>query len=378
MIDLFSKFFIISLTFKIVISSNNNNCPVVTCDGTPKTSANTTCVSYDPGYNSISLSKCLDNQLCVFNYPIYLLSNFSKSQVSNNLSCLYMPLQLNGGENNSLPAPFFNIFGVETDFCTNNYNCGSNICVNFRCIGIGINKTCTDSYMCSVSMYCDKISNICTPRVNDGKKCITDDYCINTSGCLNGKCLTLNFLNAGISLNNTNNSDARFCISGWANKQNVCEDLINVGDAPYLCAGLNMTCRYNSSITYSIVSLLNCNCDIITGKALCPLGTNTVQYINYIEAYLNTLWYPCHYYNKGNCNLVTQLSRYYLLNTSFLWSGFSPINSDFWPCLAPTNYPVFDPTCLSATSCVKNGTSNGSRIYFLGILSMITILLILT
>ena len=140
---------------------------------------------------------------------------------------------------------------------------------------------------------------------------------------------TLNTLLAGYNLNSRIHSDSRFCISGWSNNDNICEDLINNGQAPYLCDGSNSMCNYTSSITKKTVSQYSCNCDLITRQAHCPIGSDTTEYLNYIEAKLNVLFYQCHYSNKWECYLVTQSSRYNLLNSSFLWSEFTLLNSDY-------------------------------------------------
>lgn len=358
-----AKIISLLLAINIVISSE---CPAVTCDTNKKSTANSTCINYNALKNSITLTKCLDHQRC-FDFPIYKLTNYTNSQNMNNFSCTNYPLQLNGGIKNGLAK-----LGVEYDFCIDKNDCASMKCVKNICVGDN-NSPCNNSNMCSARMYCDVILQKCQPRLQNGQYCTSDDYCINTSACFKNICITLNTLLSGTNLNSTIQSDSRFCISGWSNSENICEDLINTGQAPYLCDGINSMCNYTSSITNKTVSQYNCNCDIITRNAHCPLGTDTTQYLNYIEAKLNVLWNPCHYSNKGECYLVSKLTRYHLLNATFLWSGFTLLDSDYMPCLGPRSIHQFEAgACQNNTNkrCIKNTTNGGDNVYF-NVLSLI-------
>jgi len=299
---------------------------------------------------------------------------------TNTTLCKTFPLQLNGGitvDENSQPI------GVEGDFCNDNYDCSSFKCESYFCVAD--NKlNCLNTTTCSSDSYCNITTQICTPRKENGLSCQTDDNCLNTSGCYNNICTPFFSFPAGTKINTTEPRDlaSRFCISNWTNQNYTCEDLLNDGDAPYNCQYGVSDCSYTTSITKQTVYLKeSCNCDIMTSVPYCKLGTNTVEWLTYINALLNNWWFPCHYYNKGYCNKIPMLSNYYLFNSTLALYGISPLNQNYLSCLAPPTIPSDVGYCQDdlGNGCLtgrKNSDSVLMKLSLYKVLSLIILLII--
>lgn len=357
------KFPILILIFFNFFHKITSNCPKISCSqATP--SFNNTC-ALDSGSGRITLNLCGNYQICFTDsFDKYKMSNFSQILGRNFSNCRNFPLTLSN-----------NLISYENDFCTNNTNCVDNLhCINNICKSPSNNFDCRHTSECSTNQYCNNKSK-CVARKNDYEVNCNNDYeCPNTSGCYDKICTPLRSLPFNTKVKGTIDKQIKedYCISNTIHND-TCDDLILTG-SPY-CNSDN-TCTYKSMIQNKTVNLTGkCNCDPTTGYAMCALGTNTPQYLEYINAMLARYWYPCSFYNKGMCYLVPQLAQYYYLNASFAAFGFVPLRNELVNCFIPPQIPKDVGNCqeLNDNPCPKLAKSifNSLNWYFI-----ITILII--
>lgn len=353
-------------------------CPKFKCTYSSKPIANSTFISFEIVTNTINLYNCPNYQSNFIEDRVQLLLNYSRSKDKEIYNCMTFPLQLYGGiEVDNSPRTF----GVEGDYCVDKNDCSSNICESYVCKGDDINQ-CTNTTLCSSNNYCNLTSFKCSPRKENDETCESDDNCLNTSGCYNKVCTSLFSFPAGKKLNTTEPREkaARFCISNWTNENYTCEDLINDGISPFLCKSGEVECSYLSSITFQSVTIKDsCNCDIMSSNSFCRYGTNTIEWLTYINAVLNNWYYPCHYYNKGYCTKVPMLSNYYLFNSTLALYGINGLNSNLLACLAPPTYPLDIGYCQDYLGhrCTSRTAINHSELLKLTLYKLLGLIIII-
>jgi hypothetical protein len=117
----------------------------------------------------------------------------------------------------------------------------------------------------------------------------------------------------------------------------------------------------------------------MTSIPYCKYGTNTIEWLTYINALLNNWWFPCHYYNKGYCNQVPRLSNYYLFNSTLALYGMSPLNENFLACLAPPTIPSDVGFCQDylGKGCLTGRMSSKSLLMKLNLYIILSIIILL-
>ena len=318
----------------------------------------------------ISVSKCETNSYC--NYSS--LKNYS---LNNSVSCSTIP------NNYWSNLPLGNY--VEQDYCLNNSDCAGNNCTNNICYGLTIGSRCTNTTMCAATAYCDLNQNICLNKVQIGGNCITDDYCTNDSGCLLNKCTLLYSIDLGIKLNSVKIEDQKFCISGYANNDSMCEDLIIQSNSRFLCDPA-YPCNYTTSISNKTVYFNNyCSCDLNgNGYAYCRQSTNSLSYSVYRWAKKNLINNMCHYYNKNGCALTNFTAITYLDNAWNSLKGTLLSVTQLSQCMSPLNLTINPATCqkfpcgtITTNITVNTNTSKGfflmMNFYFLLMICLIII-----
>ncbi|MFM7855838.1 MAG: hypothetical protein ACKO96_28935, partial [Flammeovirgaceae bacterium] len=193
--------------------------------------------------------------------------------------------------------------------------------------------------------------------------CVSDDYCINKAGCLNGICTLLYSVPSGMSINSTKSIDGNnYCISGYVNNQGVCEDLILIGEIPYYCDPI-YPCNYTTSLTKTNVSMMGwCSCDLNgNGYAFCRLSTNSISYISYNKVLISSINNSCHYYNKKGCALSDK-NVLSLLNTAKnTINGIMLSTTQVSSCYFPLSIDMNPATCLKGPCGNSTNSSNSTN-----------------
>ncbi len=244
---------------------------------------------------------------------------------------------------------------VEKDYCFVNSDCSSNICINNECMGKEIGSHCYYDHECHNNQYCNKTSKACSKKAKIGDECLSNKMCPNDAGCLYGICTAYNSLVDGTKILNENL--AIYCESGYINGETgVCEGLINVGNAPYLCDEKS-TCSYLTTISNITINRDSCLCDL-SGKGLsyCMLSTNSIQYKSFIKAKRELILSSniCNYQQEMGCYSASEnLYGDYLNGYLNLYQSLNSYTSELIPCLT-REIPQVNPAQCNIFPCENN------------------------
>lgn len=208
---------------------------------------------------------------------------------------------------------------VDGEKCWSNSDCGSNKCIDNKCIGKPLDSMCNKSNECAKSFFCDTKKNLCAPQKNINESCSLEDECDNIGGCLNGKCTKYWSLPSNTNISSLELAEW-YCNSGYSYK-GQCMTPINMDSLPLSC---NSTCKYKfSENNIEIESSELCTCGYNSeGKKYCQHGSNSTLFLKYKEMTFNLLDNNCHVSKKFTCtDRLNYIDTVVWKNFYLAWKG---------------------------------------------------------
>ena len=206
--------------------------------------------------------------------------------------------------------------------CIFNYECK-----NGKCSGINEGENCTETYECSVGLFCDKDSKKCTKQKSEGGTCKEGWDCQNYLACYRGRCIKLGILKPGV-INNEKTSPfpngrrELLCTTGEMDHKNgyctetkyndgwIKENKKIIDDNGYIKCDYNEDCIYDNG---KETIKKKCGCGYNNeGQGYCPLPSNYTKekWNERIKNLANIAKNDCHSLSRFNCYLQNNLETY--------------------------------------------------------------------
>jgi hypothetical protein len=270
----FSKTIIILfITFFIINTTTQTQCPKYTCDNNIKDS----CASVKSGYptkpNSVTLSDiCKKDEFCDVIPPPF--KSLAYQANDDSYKCKLTP------------APYVRRFPGED--CTKNDDCvnsetSTGKCLNGKCNGLGEYHECAWHADCLKGLFCSaqKGHKVCTKQKAEGSSCSSPFECQNKFLCHEGKCSLKPFsLENDTQIEYVEEIDIMKCKFGLVDDSLKCAQLNQQQpeQGEYVKCSLVDKCNYNLSTDGSIF-IKDCECGYnFTGQGYCPKGHNNSKY----------------------------------------------------------------------------------------------------
>lgn len=214
-------------------------------------------------------------------------------------------------------------FRYPGEHCNIDSDCINNKCKNERCFGFDEGDNCTQTYECSVGLFCNKDIMKCSKQKQEGGTCKEGWDCQNYLGCYRGRCYKLGILKPGVS-NNMKTSPGNnridllcttgemdwvlgYCVETKYNEIWIKNFNKKVDNNGFIACDYNEDCHYdNGKRTFT----KKCGCGYNKdGQGYCPLPTNQrkEKWNERIKNIANIAKNDCHSLSRYNCYLKNTL-----------------------------------------------------------------------
>ena len=256
-------------------------------------------------YTLYNLKSCPESYSCDLT-PMKTFSDFPAKCKKNTVLSLNQEVRLKTDRNNNqynLPTTMIlprtsaagtTIKKLPGAYCSTNVDCLSDLCVDKACVGAQPFAACESHADCNIGLKCDFHKKYCNHQLYLNETGCFEDYdCLNSAGCIEGKCIPYHSLNDG----ETSPSDL-FCKSGHKYK-GICLSSVKVYNKrlPYRCEITEANtekCEYYDGVNKFF---LNCACGINSnGQGYCPLCKGDLEYKVYLKSVLLMIMHSsrCH------------------------------------------------------------------------------------
>jgi hypothetical protein len=209
--------------------------------------------------------------------------------------------------------------------CSVNAHCESGVCTSKKCVGAKLDEACSAHIDCNVGLYCNASTKKCATQLVEGAACNgTDEECINTHGCSNGKCVKFYSLENGATSTNPLTCKSMYVntsVSGTTIKSICDSQTLKSND----CTKDADQCVYEWSSDKSTASL-PCQCDstMKTNTVSCP-AVKTTQNKIYTDIHTTLSWTgscTSDYAGLDSCAAEAYIGALFTNNSTIFKVGF--------------------------------------------------------
>lgn len=297
----------------LLVFASSFECPSYTCGTSP--SLNCISESSESGLEVFSVSPCEIDLLCPIN----------KTETEQ---CSAFP-------------QFTRYPG---EYCANDWDCISNLCLSNSCRGYPLGKTCAKNSDCREGLYCSSTSHSCVNQIPVGATCTVTDPCVNYALCQDSVCIEMFSLEIGNTTEIVeSNGWAPLCPQGFANTSNgvsVCDVTAKIN----ILSPTSCTFGTNCSDSQGKVSV-PCQCGL-DGNGYCPLFVE-----NLLVQTLITQWKGIFPVNTQGCHISNPWSYACFISLAETPAELAPYTS--WSILSSLFFNDTWVLNTSASSCIQ-------------------------
>ena len=201
-------------------------------------------------------------------------------------------------------------------------------CQNGKCLGFNKGDNCTETYQCSVGLYCNQETKKCSEQKKEGEKCKDVWDCKNYLGCYRGRCIKLGILKPGVINNEKTSpfsgSDKRnllcttgeidseygYCVETKYNEKWMKENNKKIDNNGFITCDYDEDCVYDNG-KKSFIKKCGCGYNN-NGQGYCPLpnNQNKEKWNERVKNLANIANNNCHSFSRFNCYLQNSLDDY--------------------------------------------------------------------